>query len=138
MPELPQIESDQQLKVPETVGIQRLNLERPNPALEALREQGHDVEMQASFLSANINRQKIATDLVNSDSNAINAFTDVTAKTAGIQDPDEQLKQRGIQSQAAINGILANNPGIAPHIKGNLQLRQAGFRPGQWRFVLHR
>lgn len=127
MPELPQIEPEQGLKVPETVGIQRLNLERPNPALEELKQQGHSVEFQASYLGAALQRQKMATDLLNSESQTVTGFYKLKQSLEGVQDPDAKLKLLDTGSQSVVDGILKANPAIAPHVADQLNLRRTEF-----------
>lgn len=127
MPELPQIEPDSGLKVPETAGIQRLNLERPNPALEATAIGGKDLEGQLSYLGQSLQRQKISTDLINAHSQTINGFDALRQSLAGESDPDKKLAAYDEGSKNVINGIMTSMPGVAPAVAGQLGLYRQEF-----------
>ena len=59
MADLPEIGSSQHVEVPATTGIQRLNLDRPNPALEATELGATQVSDKAAYLLAGLTRKKI-------------------------------------------------------------------------------
>lgn len=141
MPELPQIIPSGEgasgtFQIPAVAGVTRLDADRPNPALNELRIQGKDVEQKVAYLGATINRQQIANQALAADADYINKASALDTSLAGIQDPAAKLKATDEGLDGIISGVLANNPGIAPHIQEQLAVRKAeSMRSANMQFI---
>lgn len=127
MPEIPQISATGGFDVPVTAGVQRLNADRPNPAATALQDQGRQLEQQAAFLGASIQRQNIATQAMSVENSFISKSTDLDTQLQSIQDPSARLAAAKEGIQQINDDVLAAHPDVAPHVQGQLAVRQAEY-----------
>lgn len=127
MPEIPQISATGGFDVPVTAGVQRLNADRPNPAATALQDQGKQLEQQAAYLATSIQRQNIATQAMSVENSFISKSTDLDTQLQSIQDPSARLAAAKEGIQQINDDVLAGHPDIAPHVQGQLAVRQAEY-----------
>ncbi len=126
MAQVPIVGPEVGIQPAEPVGVQRINLTRPNPALTELHEQAAKTNGMLAEMGDALAKQKLNSEIQNANADRINADTASIIKANDGNHPDPNEKQQFLTSEFNQNAaaIVKAHPSI-PALDGEMNLQTA-------------